>query len=139
MKPTFRKTPEEKMAESTQKSVDTLGTVASKVEATTKAIQGLHQTAKDRSEMVLGFTGLIQEQKDTNDILEEIASKDDSKVIQKLEEVKSASLITNKLLKDIRDKEEQEMPSNSTVEGLLSTLIDQMKQPVECTVTLELV
>ena len=66
---------------------------------------------KDKTVETTGFSGIINEQRETNDLLKEVIVKDEaSSVIEKLEEVKSASLISNKLLKEIKDKEDIVIP-----------------------------
>ncbi|MEK7092425.1 MAG: hypothetical protein AAB907_02265, partial [Patescibacteria group bacterium] len=105
MKSNIHKKPDEILAENSSASVLAIRENTQKVKENTQAIKDLHNTSKDRSEAVLGFTGTIQRLDKTNknlDDLKDVAS--DKNTVRKLEEIKSASLISNKLLKEVRDK-----------------------------------
>lgn len=72
-----------------------------------------------------------------------VASGDQSKVVSKLEEIKSANLVANRLLKEIRDKECPAMPEIPPVDftatnNLLSDLISKVGEEKNVTVTLSI-
>lgn len=108
----FKKS-DEILAENSSSTISAIKENTAKVEENTKAIKELHQSSKDRSESIMGFTGTIKRLDD----LKEIAKQD--KLIRKVEEVKSASLISNRLLKEIKEKkipEPKEFPKKIAVE-----------------------
>ena len=71
----------------------------------------IEQKTEDRTTETLGFTGIIENLQDEIKVIDSL--KDDinnpEKVVRKLEEVKSAALIANKLLKEIKAKNEIEV------------------------------
>lgn len=95
MKHSIHLTAEEKLAQNSHSGLSLAEQTNQKLDENTQAVKDLHTISKDRSETVLGFTGTIQKLNDVG---------------TKLEEVKSASLITNKLLKDIHNKKTPEIP-----------------------------
>lgn len=82
MKAKIHQTPEESLAESSQNTTDAVTQNGAKLDAINETIQGLHSTVSDRSQ----------------------ANSDAQGTIRKLDEIKSAHLITNKHLKDMSDK-----------------------------------
>jgi len=119
MKNFIHKKPDEILAENSSASVLAVKENTAKVEENTRAIKDLHITAKDRSETILGFTGALKRLDKTNDHLENLKDvASDKNIVRKLEEVKSASLISNKLLKEIKEKkmpEPKEFPKEMEV------------------------
>lgn len=118
MNTNFHITAEEKLAKNTEASVQAISETGKKIEETTRAVKEVASVLKDKSVETTGFTGLLNSGKKANETLEQIKGQS-PKVVQKLEEVKSASLISNKLLKEIRDKEipePKEFPSKMKVE-----------------------
>lgn len=78
---------EENLLAGSQLTADLIKENTQKIEENTQAIKDLHNTSKDRSEAVLGFTGTIQ----------------------KLEQVKSGVLATNQILGRLSKKEVQKV------------------------------
>lgn len=101
---------EERLATTSQGVLSVAQEQKQKMEEMTKAIEGLGETAKDKSEETKGFAEVVQTLKETNKTMSELKDYVDHPevVVRKLEEVKSASLITNKLLKEIAKKEAPE-------------------------------
>lgn len=122
MKSKIHQSPEEKLAESQGQSVETLKSLVDKVDNSTKSIKDLNETVKDKGVEITGFTGVIKSQEATVEAIDALheSISDHRDVVSKLDEVKSASLINNKLLKEIRDKEEQVYPTKMevTIPGL---------------------
>lgn len=111
------KKPDEILAENSNSTVSATKENGQKLDKVEKAIKDLHQTAKDKSVNTTGFIGVIKNQKEGNEKLREIKEVSNTKpVVRKLEEIKSASLISNKHLKDIANKEEKEFPKEMKVE-----------------------
>ena|SRR3990167_51818 len=84
----IHQTPEERLATNSSQSLSALDKTTKSIEQTTKAVEGLRSSIKDKSVEMDGFTGMIKNGQKSN---------------TKLEEIKSASLITNKHLKDIKE------------------------------------
>lgn len=103
----IHQSPEDKLALNSEGQLSAVSKTCQKLDEVKQAIQDHHETAKDKTIETLGFTGVIQNQQETTKIIDSL--KDDINhpidVVRKLEEVKSAGLITNKLLKDISKKE----------------------------------
>lgn len=97
----------EKSLQTSQSTVSAIQENTAKVDEVVHAIGELHNTSKDKSVSAIGFTGMIQSQQETNKKLDDLKDYIDHPeiVVKKLEEVKSASLITNKLLKELTKKE----------------------------------
>lgn len=77
------------------------------IQQTTEAVKNLEKTVKDKSIEADGFASIIKAVNRTSEniaILKEAVGHPED-IVRKLEEVKSAGLITNKLLKDISKKE----------------------------------
>ena len=89
-KSAIHKTDAEKLADASQSTASTLQETNSRLDRANSMLDKLHTAATDKSLEMAGFSGVI----DTN-----------QKVARKIDEVKSASLITNKLLKEISMKE----------------------------------
>ena len=106
-------TPEERLVETSNETAKAVQKVASKTDEVTKAVKDLITVTKDKSIEMTAYTALIKASKQTIDAIGQI--KDTANVTKKLEEVKSASLISNKLLKEIRDKKELSMKGISVV------------------------
>lgn len=87
MKNIIHKTPEEIQAENSQNTNSSLISHGQKLDEVTHTLKALHQTSKDKSIETTGFTGVIQELQGNE---------------RKLEEIKSAHLIANKNLKEIK-------------------------------------
>lgn len=108
---TIHSLPEDRRASENLSAIDK---TTKSIEQNTKAVEGLHSSIKDKSVEIEGFTGVIKTLKKTNTAIE----NQPEKVVRKIEEVKSASLISNKLLKEIRDKkipEPKEFPKEMEV------------------------
>lgn len=105
---------EDIIAANSNATVSSIDKIPQKMEETTKAIKDLHHEVKDKSVEIEGFTGVVKNLKKNNATLNTLKEdiNNPQKVVQKLEEVKSAGLITNKLLKEIKEKEvpKQEFP-----------------------------
>ena len=119
MKSQIHKKPDEILAENSSSTLSALDTNTKKIVENTEAVQGLHSSIKDKTVEIEGFTGVIKSLKKTNEAIE----NQPEKVVRKIEEVKSANLISNKLLKDIRDKktpEPKEFPKEMevTIKGI---------------------
>ena len=119
MKNLIHQTPDERLAQSSQSSLSALDTNTKKVVENTDAIRQLHSLVKDKSIEIEGFTGVIKTLKRTKESNESQSEK----VAEKIEQVKSANLVANKLLKDIRDKkipEPKEFPKEMevTIKGI---------------------
>lgn len=78
-----------------------------KLDDVKNSIDELHETQKDKSTETLGFTGIITNLQESVRVIDSLKKdiNNPDKVVRKLDEVKSATLITNKLLKDIVKKE----------------------------------
>lgn len=107
MKNNFHTTPEEKLAMTSEASVGAIQETGKKIEETTRAVKEVTAAVKDKSVEATGFTGLLNSSKRTNDTLSAIKS-DSPKTLKKLEEIKSAALVSNRLLKEIKEKPEPE-------------------------------
>jgi hypothetical protein len=96
---------EEKLADNTERTVSAINETSKKIEENTKAI-------KDKTVETLGFTGMVKALKTNTNAVDDLHESINAptKVIQKLDEVKSAALITNKTLKEIKDKKQPEAP-----------------------------
>lgn len=106
---------EEKLANSSQSGVDVALENSKKLDEVSQNIKDLHETTKNKNN-----DDIVKNQQDTNKKLEEIKDYIDHPeiVIRKLEEVKSAGLVNNKLLKEIRDKkipEQKDFPTSMEV------------------------
>jgi len=91
----------------------------SKLQDIKTAIENSHESHKDKTTETIGFTGIIKNLHENIKVIDSL--KDDinnpEKVVRKLEELKSASLVNNKLLKEIREKKEVEVkfPPSMTI------------------------
>lgn len=94
----IHETPEERLAKNTEGTIDAIHGTSEMVRQTTKAVESLASVIKDKSVSITGFTGVIASLKKNTEALEKLSP---TKVVQKLEEIKSATLITNQLLKKI--------------------------------------
>jgi hypothetical protein len=103
MKHSIHFTPDERLNSQTVLAID----------KNTEEVKSLHKSFNDKSVEMSGFTGVIKVLKDSKESLKELRPE---KVIRKLEEIKSSSLIANKHLKDISKKEVPEFPSKMNVE-----------------------
>jgi hypothetical protein len=113
--------PEEKLALNSEGQISRVSETNQKLDDLKQTIESHHETTKDKTVETLGFTGIIQNQHETTKTVNSL--KDDINnpegVVRKLEEIKSAGLITNKLLKDISKKESpepEEFPTEMKVE-----------------------
>lgn len=73
----------------------------------------------------IGFTGVLKVAQKTHILMTSIKDQG-PRIERKLEEIKSAALITNKFLKEIRDKEDSDCPLFET-NKLLAELIELLK------------
>src|SRR5438552_4141850 len=101
-KPNLHSQPEDSR---TFDTVSAIEKTTKSIEQNTEAIKALHPSIKNKNVEMDGFTGVIKTLKKTN---EAIKDPQPEKIVRKLEEIKSASLITNKHLKDISSKETPE-------------------------------
>lgn len=93
----IHKNPDELQAQS-------LGVVSAKVEEGNVVLKSIDFNLKNPVAMVTGLQSLNDKQRDTNEILTVLGEGIENQpkpIVQKLEEVKSASLITNMVLKRI--------------------------------------
>lgn len=109
-------------------------------ENTNRIIEAIKSDTKQ--EEILGFTGVVNAINRNNEALhevKEIAKQD--KLIQKIEEVKSALMASNIILKKLDKKEmpEQKEADFSKTNKLLSDLIEEVKKPDNVKITLKLV
>lgn len=91
----IHETNEEALVKKTNNVVEAIHGNSEMVRQTTKAVESLKDTLKDKTETIAGFTGVINSQK---------------KHGQKLEEIKSANLATNIELKKITKAVSREIP-----------------------------
>ena len=78
-----------------------------KLDELKSSIDKLDDTLKDKTTEIIGFSGVIQKIEDSVEAIDALKKdiNNSEKVVRKLEELKSAGLITNKVLKDISKKE----------------------------------
>lgn len=107
MKRTIHTTQEDIRTENSDSTVVAVNENGKKIEENTKAIKELHNTAKDKSETIIGFTGVKRSLDKTIKAIDDLKDYIDhpEKVVSKLEEIKSATLATNIALKKIEKKE----------------------------------
>lgn len=126
----IHQTPEQQQAINSENSFEELKKHGDKLDNVQGAIEKMSESIKDKTIETLGFTGIIQHLKGTNS----------EAVIRKLEEIKSAMLITNKLLKDIKQKDIifPEIPKTDFTETnkLLTEIIEKKQEEVTVTLTL---
>lgn len=79
----------------------------SAINENTKAIKSLHETAKDKSHEILGFTGVVKSLNKNNKAVTDLGNtiNNPAKVVEKLDEIKSSSLVTNQKLDKIYKKD----------------------------------
>lgn len=106
----IHQSPEQQLATSSQGVLSVAQEQKQKMEDMAKAIENLGETAKDKSEEARGFQSVVENLQATNKSITELKDYVDHPevVVRKLEEVKSASLITNKLLKKISENKAPE-------------------------------
>lgn len=105
MKRNIHTTPEQIRTENSDTLISMVNkSIIKSEENTSKIIEAIK--SDDKKEEIMGFTGIVKALNRNNESLQEVkeTNKQD-KIIQKLEEVKSASLITNQELKKISKKE----------------------------------
>lgn len=127
MKNLIHKKPDEILAENSSSTIKAVDNTTKSVLQGTQAIKDLHSSIKDKSVEIDGFTGVIKSLKRTNEAIE----NQPEKVVRKIEEVKSASLVANKLLKDIRDKKIPEPVKEMVVEIKGAELVTIKGKPGE--------
>lgn len=88
IKSPIHQTPEEKIAIVNVASLNTLKDIDSSLKEVAKELLAQSENTKDKDVEITAFTGIIENQK---------------KIVSKMDEVKSASLIANKLLKEIKE------------------------------------
>lgn len=99
--------PEQQTAHSSQQTFLAIKEATQKLQETIQAINALHEPLNDKSVESEEFSRVVQSLQDNSKVVASL-SKDINNpelVVRKLEEVKSASLIANKLLKEISKKE----------------------------------
>lgn len=101
MKSTIHQTPEEKLASNTERIVEAVNENGQKIDRAVSVLEDVSRETADKTANILGFTGLIKSNKKNN---------------VKLEEVKSASLITNRELKKLNKGNEE---TNQNLKNLL--------------------
>lgn len=101
----LHQSPEERLASNTAQTVEAIQGNTQEVVKSTEAIKGLHDSIKDKSVEMDGFTAVINTIKKVG---QAIKDPQPEKVVKKLEEIKSAALISNKFLKDISTKKDIE-------------------------------
>lgn len=102
----FHTKPEEILLENSDATVVALRENSAVVERLVTVVSQLHQAVSDKSVEIDGFLGTIKSLKNTRSSLDELKDYIDhpEKVVRKLEEVRSAFLVTNRLLEGISKK-----------------------------------
>ena len=121
MKNLIHQSPEEKLAINSDGTIQRISETNQKLDELRIKLQELQNSTRDKSTETLGFTGTIRNLQEAIKTIDSL--KDDihhpEMVVRKLEEIKSAGLITNKFLKDISKKEPpkpEEFPTEMKVE-----------------------
>src|SRR3990167_8343950 len=104
MKNFIHKKPDEILADNSSSTIRAVDNTTRSVLQSTQAIKDLHSSVKDKSVEISGFTGVIQNGQKSN---------------TKLEEIKSAALIQNKHLKDIKEGFSYENEAGKAIWSLL--------------------
>jgi len=135
----IHKTPEERLAESSKGAILAIEKTTEEVEKVAKAMKGLQEEVKDKSVEIDGFIGIIKATRENTGKIDQLKDYIDhpEAVVRKLEEIKSASLVANKLLKDIKDKE-IESYNDSSVVLVLKEIRDKEEKEYDETHTLDL-
>lgn len=136
---------QEQLASASQGTLSAVGKSIQKTGEVVKAVKDLQSSIDNKSDMIGGFTGVLKSLKKTNDALEGLRECVDNpeQVIRKLEEIKSAGLIANKLLKEISQQREVVFPEIPKADftdtnKLLGDLLLAIKEDSEVTVTLSI-
>lgn len=103
----IHQTVEEIAALNAKRTAESITETNQKLDGLKQSIDDMHTTSKDKTVSATGFIGVIQRLEENNQSVNELKDYIDHPevVVRKLEEVKSASLVSNKLLKDISKKE----------------------------------
>lgn len=141
MKRTLHTTPEQIRTDNSDTLISVVSrSIAKSDENTSKIIEAIKSDTKQ--EEILGFTGVVKALNRNQEVLHEVkeASKQD-KLIQKMEEVKSALLVSNIILKKLDKKEtpEQKEVDFTKTNKLLNDLIHEVKKPDNVKITLKLI
>jgi len=125
MKHPIHQSNEDKLALTSKNTVEAVNDISRKADKTNQLLGELKTSIQDKDHLVIGFTSLVDSQRKTS---------------SKLEEVKSAVLASNIVLKNIASKETPAFPKTdfTATNKLLTELLTEMKKPDEITVTLEL-
>ena len=121
----IHETNEDRLATTSAKTLSAVEKVNEKIVEATKAIKELHLSSKDKTTEIEVGAGVAKTLKQITATLEGVQAdiKKSSKVVDKLDEVKSASLVTNRHLKDIKDKNPQEVQKVELVDtGIFSAI-----------------
>lgn len=107
LKPNIHSTNEDRLAFNTEQSNSSISETNQKLDEVKQSIKDLHGTAKDQSVSIDGFIGVIKNLQKNTESIDNLKDYIDHPevVVKKLEEVKSASLITNQELKKLNKKE----------------------------------
>lgn len=136
MKHSIHQTPEERLAQSSVGIASAIKVHTAKTEETTRAVRELALALKDKSLEATGFEAVVRVQKGVIAKVQGLAESSHEgveQVTKKIEEVKSASVIANRLLKEIRDKK---MPNSEHTDALLKELLVEMKKPQQVRIKL---
>lgn len=107
----IHETNEDRLASTSARTLSAVEKVNEKLVEATKAIKELHLSSKDKTTEIEVGAGVVKTLKQITTSLDGVQEdiKKSSKVVEKLDEVKSASLITNRHLKEIKDKKPKEL------------------------------
>lgn len=99
--------PEQSTAHTSQQTLLAIKEMTQKLQETIQAIQALNIPLQDKSVESEEIGKVVKSLQENSDVVASLAQdiNNPEKVIRKLEEVKSANLITNKLLKEMNNKE----------------------------------
>lgn len=141
----IHETPEQKLARNTQTTAGAVAAVLDEVRGIHEVVDSIKTETKNKSELITGFTGVLKAIQNNTEATRELSN---AKVIQKLEEVKSAGLIANQLLKKIEKsiaREPEKFPKIeipevdfSETNKLLTKLVEQISKDQEVEVVLEI-
>ena len=141
----IHETSEQKLARNTQTTAGAVAAVLDEVRGIHEVVDSIKTETKNKSELITGFTGVLKAIQNNTEATRELSN---AKVIQKLEEVKSAGLIANQLLKKIEKsiaREPEKFPKIeipevdfSETNKLLTKLVEQISKDQEVEVVLEI-
>lgn len=141
----IHETPEQKLARNTETTVGAVAAVLDEVRGMNGVLTSIENESKNKSELITGFTGVLKAIQNNTEATRELSN---TKVVQKLEEIKSAGLVANQLLKKI-DKSVAREPEKfpkieipkvdfSETNKLLTKLVELVSKDQEVEVVLEI-